>query len=390
MAGSSAARGSYRLEDRALNIAVGIRRLAGIGGSTGLVLDQLRYLAAGGHRCDVFGESLDLQAVQEAGAKPVRIWRWPGREDSSRRSFARRVQRRIDRGEYQLVIGHGDLLQQDILFVHNLVEREQELLAAPGPPEETPIVRLHRALFAGRGFRQVIANSRLARRDLLDRYGLDPAIVQVAYPGFDRARYNDRQRPAIRDAARRELGLDDQFLIAFITSGNFPLRGADILLDTLLALPESLRADCRVLAVGAAHNTRALQKDVVAAGLGDCLLARDRRPDVEYYYAAADLLLHPARLETFGLVVIEAAACGTPVLTSRAVGAAELLPAGAELEQPLAEGFAAQLADLMENRSGLAELARVQSQAVQAYDWPGYHARWFELATAAGASAALR
>lgn len=369
-----------------MKIAVGIRRLAGIGGSTGLVIDQLRYLSAGDHRCDVFGESLDTGAVRAAGADPVRLWRRPGREYPSRRSFARRAQRRIRRGGYELVIGHGDLLEQDVLFVHNLVEREQELLAAPRSPEETPIVRLHRELFAGRGFAQVIANSRLARRDLVDRYSLDPAVVQVAYPGFDRSRFHAGQRAELRDATRRELGLRDEFLVAFITSGNFPLRGADILRDTLLALPDSLRTDCRLLAVGAAHNTRALQRDFAAVGLADCLVARDRRPDIESYYSAADLLLHPARLETFGLVVIEAAACGTPVLTSRAVGAAELLPAGADLERPTAEGFADQLTGLMENRNSLAELSRAQSQAVQAYDWPGYHARWFELATTLAAA----
>jgi UDP-glucose:(heptosyl)LPS alpha-1,3-glucosyltransferase len=367
-----------------LNIAVGIRRLAGIGGTTGLVLDQLRYLASRGLSCDVFGESLDSKSVQETGATTIRLLRRPGREYASRRSFARRAQRRIDRGSYKLVIGHGDLLQQDVLFVHNLVEREQELLAAQGRPADTPIVQLHRALFTGRGFSRVIVNSRLARGDLLERYGLDPATVQIAYPGFDRSRFNEMQRAALRDEARRELAVGGQFLIAFVTSGNFPLRGADILRDTLLALPSSLRDVCRVLAVGAAHNTRSLQKQFASCGLEGCLLARDRRTDVEYYYSAADLLLHPARLETFGLVLIEAAACGTPVLTSQAVGAAELLPAGAELEQPDPEGFAARLARLMENRAALADLSRVQSQAVQAYDWPGYHARWFELANAGG------
>jgi glycosyltransferase involved in cell wall biosynthesis len=367
-----------------LNIAVGIRRLAGIGGTTGLVLEQLRYLSSRGLRCDVFGESLDSHAVREAGATTVRLLRRPGGEYASRRSFARRVQRRIDRGSYRLVIGHGDLLQQDVLFVHNLVEREQELLAAPAPPAETPIVQLHRQLFAGRGFSQLIVNSRLARRDLLERYRLDPAIVHIAYPGFDRARFNEQQRPALREKARHELSVDDEFLIAFVTSGNFPLRGADILRDTLLALPSSLRDICRVLAVGAAHNTRSLQKDFASVGLDKCLLVRDRRSDVEFFYSAADLLLHPARLETFGLVLVEAAACGTPVLTSQAVGAAELLPAGAELEQPDPDGFAAQLSQLMENRAALADLSRVQSRAVRAYDWSGYHGRWFELASAAG------
>lgn len=381
--------GSYRLEDLVLNIAVGIRRLAGIGGTTGLVLEQLRFLTGRGHRCDVFCESLDAGSVQAAGATGFRLWRRPGRGYSSRRSFARRAQRRMDRAEYGLVIGHGDLLQQDVLFVHNLVELEQELLAAPGPARDTPIAQLHRELFAGRGFARVIANSRLARRELLERYGLDPSLVQVAYPGFDPARFNGAQRPALRNAARRELGLSDQFLLGFITSGNFPLRGADILRDTLLALPRTLRDGCRVLAVGAPHNTGKLQKEFEAVGLAENLLARDRRPDIERYYSAADLLLHPARLETFGLVVIEAAACGTPVLASGAVGAAELLPAGAELERPVPDGFAARLAKLMENHESLAELARIQTQAVQAYDWSGYHARWFGLASACAAPGQL-
>ena len=69
------------------------------------------------------------------------------------------------------------------------------------------------------------------------------------------------------------------------------------------------------------------------------------RNDLERFYAAADGLLLPTRYDAFGLVCLEAAAAGIPIVTSRAAGAAELLAeAGAIVEDPEdAAGFAAQL-----------------------------------------------
>ena len=368
-----------------MKIAIGVRRLAGISGGTGLVLEQVRQLAATGHACGVYSESLDADAVRQAGGSPLRLTRIPGPELFSRRIFSARVARRARRGKYDLLIGHGDLLEQDVLFIHNLVEREQEILGALGSVRPAPVVRLHQEMFRRRAFRLLIANSELARKDLLDRYGLDPAQVRVAYPGFDPARFSLGMREQQRVAARREMSMDGAFVIGFITSGNFPLRGADILRDSLLQLPDGLRRKIRVLAVGASHNLRSLRGQFDAAGLAESLLLQPRRADVERYYYAADMLFHPARLETFGLVVLEAAACGTPVLTSRAVGASELFrDAGFVCEAPDASLFAPLLANLIESREPLETLRVAQSALAQEYTWARCHRRWLGLLDEAG------
>ncbi|GIX21909.1 MAG: hypothetical protein KatS3mg121_0692 [Gammaproteobacteria bacterium] len=82
------------------------------------------------------------------------------------------------------------------------------------------------------------------------------------------------------------------------------------------------------------------------------MLWRPPRPDVERYYAALDMAVHPACFEAFGLTVVEMMACGVPVWLPRTVGAAELLPAAAQAGLParaeparLAADLAAWLAD---------------------------------------------
>ena len=368
-----------------MKIAIGIRRLAGIGGTTGLVLEQVRQLAATGNDCDVFAESLDAEAVVQAGGHPVNLMRMPGPELISRRRFSSRVLRRARRHGHDLLIGHGDLLEQDALFVHNLVEREQEVLGALGAIRQPPVVQLHQEIFRRRAFRLLIANSELARQDLLDRYGLDPMAIRVAYPGFDPERFSTAQRDQRRAMARHDMSMDEAFLIGFVTSGNFPLRGADILRDSLLLLPEALRRHIRVLAVGSPHNLRGLQTQFDAVGLGHCLLLQPRLADVARYYYAADLLFHPARLETFGLVVLESAACGTPVLTSRAVGASELFrDAGFVCDAPDAGLFAPMLAKLIESRENLETLGAAQSSEAKKYSWAAFHQRWRTLMAEAG------
>jgi glycosyltransferase involved in cell wall biosynthesis len=131
----------------------------------------------------------------------------------------------------------------------------------------------------------------------------------------------------------------------------------------------------RVVAIGSERNAAGLAARFAARGLGHVLVTRGKSSAVAPYFHAIDLLLHPARVEAYGLVVHEAAACGCPVVTSDAVGAAELFtgpgrtavadrPEVAEL-LPLARG-------LLANAELRGAVAESQWQAASARSWDAY------------------
>jgi UDP-glucose:(heptosyl)LPS alpha-1,3-glucosyltransferase len=116
------------------------------------------------------------------------------------------------------------------------------------------------------------------------------------------------------------------FLIGLVTSGAFQLRGVDIAIKAYAGLPKSVRADTRMVIVGNNSQIAQYRQQVSSLGLSDLIFFYPASRKIERCYHALDALIHPARLETFGLVVQEAMACGVPVITNRQVGAAELLP----------------------------------------------------------------
>jgi len=161
--------------------------------------------------------------------------------------------------------------------------------------------------------------------------------------------------------------------VAFVTSGHFRLRGVDILAGTLARLPPGGRARLRLLAVGHGGNIALLRAALERQGVAGGLIVQPPVDGVERYYHAADLLFHPALFETFGLVCLEAAACGCPVLTSRAVGASELFTgSGGVVDAPSVEAFAPVLERLMMDAPWYAAVAQGQLAAARVRDWDAY------------------
>ena len=75
-------------------------------------------------------------------------------------------------------------------------------------------------------------------------------------------------------------------------------------------------------------NPAPFQEAIRAHGLTDRVRFLPPRPDVEFYYAAADAYASPTLEDSFGLPPAEAMACGLPVITSRAAGVSELIHSG--------------------------------------------------------------
>lgn len=236
--------------------------------------------------------------------------------------------------EYDVVLAQGgNALNQTFTLVHNCLARRWELtrreywrLRPPSPPERLIrstwyrlVVALERrAVRRCRHGRTLAVSAELA--ELLSRYhGVPAEEITVCENGLDQARFRPDPDDPARPRLRAQLALPEEAVLALFLGGLWLEKGASYSIEALV------RTDPRV------HLCLAGRDDPAPfAALAERLGVRDRLhflPGTDRpweYYRAADLFLFPGHAEGFGLVAVEAAACGLPVLMTR-VGVAERL-----------------------------------------------------------------
>ncbi|MBU8820005.1 D-inositol-3-phosphate glycosyltransferase [Mycolicibacterium goodii] len=164
---------------------------------------------------------------------------------------------------------------------------------------------------------RLVVNTEVEAQQLVSLHHADRSRIDVVHPGVDL----DVFTPGSRDAARAELGLAaDQKIVAFVGRIQ-PLKAPDVLLRAAAKLP-----GVRVVIAGGPSGSGLAQPDTLVR-LADELGITDRvtflppqtRAQLVNVYRAADLVAVPSYSESFGLVAVEAQACGTPVVAA-AVG----------------------------------------------------------------------
>ena len=163
-------------------------------------------------------------------------------------------------------------------------------------------------------------------------YGGDPGRIRIVPPGVDHAFFGPGHRPQ----ARRALGLPVDGRLLLFVGRIQPLKCADAAIETLAELLETAREPYRLVVVGGPsgpHGEKSFQRlyDVAdARGVREHVHFIDPQPHelLSSYYRAADVCVVPSRSESFGLVALEAAACGTPVVASAVGGLTTLVDHG--------------------------------------------------------------
>src|SRR5437867_1401231 len=166
------------------------------------------------------------------------------------------------------------------------------------------------------------------RRQLVTLYGAQEDRIEVVPPGVDHRVFV----PGDRAAARRTLGLDPEARVLLYVGRIQPLKGADLAVRALAELDD----DVSLLVVGGPSGTNgaaqvvALRKLVADLGLEHRVRFVSPQPHDQLvaYYQAADVCLVPSRTESFGLVALEAAACGTPVVAAAVGGLRSIVEDG--------------------------------------------------------------
>ena len=172
---------------------------------------------------------------------------------------------------------------------------------------------------------RLVASTATEAADLVDAYGADPDAVRTVAPGVDLQTFTPGDRPG----ARAALGLaPDDVALVFVGRVQ-PLKGPDVLLRAvaeMLARDPGLRGRLRVLVVGGPSGS-GLAEPTALVGLARSLgidgsvrfLPPRSGEALAEVYRAADVVAVPSHSESFGLVALEAQACGTPVVAA-AVG----------------------------------------------------------------------
>lgn len=174
---------------------------------------------------------------------------------------------------------------------------------------------------------RVVASTLEERAELVADYGADPERIEVIPPGVDHATF----WPGDRDAARARLGLPGGPLFLFVGRIQ-PLKGADLALRCLAELPSSATL---VLVGGPSGGDGAAELERLHTLARDLELTERVRwvspqphEALADWYRSADVCLVPSRSESFGLVALEAAACGTPVVAANVGGLRSLVDHG--------------------------------------------------------------
>jgi len=167
------------------------------------------------------------------------------------------------------------------------------------------------------------------RSELIDHYGVPAGRVVIVSPGVEHAVFG----PGDRGGARRAIGEQEDAPIILFAGRIQALKGPDVAIRALALMSNR---DARLLVVGGASGADGRAQEQEMRLLADELGLTDRvrfiAPQPHHllstYYRAADVMVVPSRSESFGLVALEAAACGTPVVASAVGGLTSLVDDG--------------------------------------------------------------
>jgi D-inositol-3-phosphate glycosyltransferase len=172
----------------------------------------------------------------------------------------------------------------------------------------------------------LVAESPASKQHMVQEYGVDPARVQIIPCGVDTLLF----RPQNRQQARRALALPEAAPLVLFVGRLQPLKGLDTLLRAMHLVRQQYPT-LQTLIVGGGldtddpHEAAELERLRALAAHLDLMphlafIKAQSQETLVQYYTAADVFVLPSHYESFGMVALEAMACGTPVVASQVGG----------------------------------------------------------------------
>ncbi len=218
----------------------------------------------------------------------------------------------------------------------------------------------------------ILANSVEEVAQLEAHYGADPARIEIVAPGVEHAFFS----PGDQRGARRALGFGNHPILLFVGRIQ-PLKGLQVAVGALAALH---RPDAELVVVGGPSGADGHAELAAVLDLAERLGVRQQvrfvppQPHhlLSTYYRAADVVLVPSRSESFGLVALEAAACGVPVVAAAVGGLRTLVDDGRTgflVDDRSPEAFADLARALIEDPALALRIGTAAVERARTYTW---------------------
>jgi len=298
--------------------------------------------------------------------------------------FARIWYRRIRGLRHDIVFSPGvncldpDVVSVHVVFAEYIRRNRAEMEFARNSASSWPallhrklyyelIAFLERRLYTRRELRLVLIAQRT--EDELRRFYGRSEEFPILYVGLDHEIFNSARRIAKRGAARRELNITEDDFVLLLIGNDWRNKGVMVILEAMERLRD---LPVRLLLVGRENVTK--YRDLVAEHhLADRVHFLSPRPDVEFYYAAADVYLGPSLEDTFAQPPAEAMACGLPVVVSSANGTSEIITDGTDgfiLRDPAdSTSLAGMIRRLYVDQEFRARMGKSAAETTKQYTW---------------------
>ena len=312
-----------------------------------LVLIRQRYTPYGG------AERFVERALDALAARGVTIRlltrKWPAGNDARvqpvivnprylgrtmrDRGFARAVCATIEAMPDALVQSHERIACCDIYRAGDGVHGvwvEERVRDAPGwqraaiaaSPYHRYMLAAERRLYASTRLRQVICISRMVQTEIHERFGLPLERLPVIYNAIDPAVFNPDLRRH-RDALRANYAIAGDAVVFLLVGSAYARKGVGRAIEALAEVP----APAHLLVVGRDRDVSRYMHMARRCGVAARVTFAGAQADPRPFYGAADAFVLPTLYDALSNAVLEALACGLPVITSERCGAAELVAA---------------------------------------------------------------
>ena len=348
----------------------------------GLQKDTLRFAreaARRGHQVTLL--TTDWQGDRPTDANlsiqftaPIRAWTNTGRMDE----FARRVEEFRRQGSYDVTLAMNRIPRADFYFAADscfarYLKRKHWPITLAISPRYRAVLRQEKAVFAPEAHTKILTISEAQVREFQEEYGTQPERFLPLPPGMDEACLPPPpdQAAQLRSETRKRLGVkDDEFLLLLVGT-SFLRKGADRAIAAVAALPDELRKRTHFALVGNNPPEKLYSFVKNLPILSNFVHPIPPQEHVSEYLLAADMMVHPAREEGTGTVLVEALACSLPVVCTSVCGFAPYVAAAGcpVIPEPFAQD--ALTAAVAEALPRLAELRRRVASYAATQDFCG-------------------